>query len=200
MFSHFYHHPHGWRRTSCLTHINHPPNDGLVWPGTVNECLMLRTDWKTTHRGLQLFTDKPQTQDVPAAHHGNHYLNCACCVNFTGVFRAWTSCTRLQRTPDLTGRYSVCFVFYVALSSAGSSRDVPPQYVASCRHTTRIHMHSLYGKMRLHMVHIMWCEWSDRWQMHSECIQTYSYSSGSHQTVRTCKHALRNFNPGYSIW
>lgn len=89
------------------------------------------SSWSSTLYWQHYWSPKRGTSQQLTLTTGNCYLNCTCCVNFTGAFRAWTTCTRLRRTPDLTGRYSVCFVFYVALSSAGSSCDVPPQYVAS---------------------------------------------------------------------
>lgn len=45
------------------------------------------------------------------------------------------------------------------------------------------------------MVHIMWFEWSDRWQTHPKCLQTCSCSSEWERE----RHILRNFNTGRSI-
>lgn len=91
----------------------------------------------------------------------------------------------------------VCFIFCGPLSWCSSSLCC---IMLELEDKGNAHMNSLYGKMGLHMVHIMWSEWSDWSQMHFECIQTYGYSFGSHQTMRMCKHTLGNFNAGYSIW
>lgn len=85
----------------------------------------------------------------------------------------------------LTPSYSVCFVLPLVFSPP---LVIPPPERQS---NARICMHSLYGKMRPHMVHIMWFEWSYRWQMHPECLQTCSRSSKSENVP---KH-IEKFQP-----
>lgn len=75
----------------------------------------------------------------------------------------------------------VCFIFCGPISWCSSTLCC---IVLKLEDKGNTHMNSLYGKMGLHMVHIMWSEWSDWSQMHFECIQTYGFSFGSHQTMR----------------
>lgn len=89
--------------------------------------------------------------------------------------------------------YFVCFIFCRLLSWCSSSHCC---IMLELEDKGNAHMNSLYGKMGLHMVRIMWSEWSDWSQIHFECIQTYGYSFGGHQTVRMCKRTLRNIKSG----
>lgn len=80
----------------------------------------------------------------------------------------------------LTPNYSVCFILPLVLSPP---LVIPPP--PKRQRTARIHMHSLYGKLRPHMVHIMWFEWSYRWQTHPERLKTCSCSSKSENMPTT---------------